>query len=150
MAHRYGHYSLEMGSCMDDRCAEIMIVEDDRAIRIVLMELLQDEGYEVTCFRNGREALTCLQASRSQPKLILLDLMMPVMDGWEFCARQQQDPRLATIPVVILSATSGPGAQEPGLQALAYLAKPIRFDMLLPIVRQCCADTPAGQAPYRP
>src|SRR4051812_36434591 len=82
----------------------ILIVEDDAPIRDMLEEVLEEEGYPVQSTANGQEALTALHALSKPPKLILLDLMMPVMDGWTFRQMQIQDPVLRGIPVVILSA----------------------------------------------
>src|SRR5258708_307681 len=81
----------------------ILIVEDDISICTVITEILQDEGYLVASVENGAEALAYLQ-QHIHPQLILLDLNMPVMTGWDFRAQQQCDPRLAEIPVIIMSA----------------------------------------------
>ncbi|MBC7545053.1 MAG: response regulator, partial [Candidatus Sericytochromatia bacterium] len=80
----------------------ILIVEDDIDIRETLAEILADEGYSVASAANGLDAISYLQ-TEAMPCVILLDLMMPVMSGWEFRAKQQQDPTLAGIPVVVLS-----------------------------------------------
>src|SRR5215212_2491309 len=82
---------------------DVMVVEDDFTIRETLRELLEDEGYRVTQASNGAEALACLRTNGT-PRLILLDLMMPVMDGVEFRRALQKDPRLSDIPMVVLSA----------------------------------------------
>jgi CheY-like chemotaxis protein len=82
----------------------ILIVEDESRIRAVLTEILEDEGYPVASARNGLEALTYLRQQADRPHLILLDLGMPVMTGWEFRAEQQRDPTLAGIPVIVMSA----------------------------------------------
>src|SRR5919206_1695644 len=84
---------------------EVLVVEDDFAIRETLRELLEDEGYRVAWAANGKEALARLH--ERAPRVILLDLMMPVMDGWEFRVAQQRDPALASIPVVVISADHG-------------------------------------------
>ena len=81
----------------------VLIVDDDAAIRDSLSSLLQEEGYEVATAANGVEALDCLHRGL-RPCAILLDLMMPVMDGWDFRAVQRQDPTLSAIPVIVVTA----------------------------------------------
>jgi CheY-like chemotaxis protein len=90
---------------------------------------------------NGAEALSHLQHNRVLPQLMLLDLMMPVMDGATFRHAQQQDRQLATIPVVVLSGAETIEEQAPLLAAEAYLPKPIDFDALLTLVEQYCAQS---------
>src|SRR5690606_10740757 len=90
---------------------KILIVEDDPEIREALVELLESEGYWVDCKINGQDALDYLQEEASPrgkglPSIILLDLMMPVMDGWRFRAEQQKDPVLNQVPIVVMSADS--------------------------------------------
>ena len=85
-------------------CHSILVVDDDPDIRTSLAEILGDEGYRVAGARNGREALDYLRR-RTRPSLILLDMMMPDMDGWLFRREQQKLPELASIP-----PTSGPAA----------------------------------------
>src|ERR1700682_362753 len=86
-----------------------LIVEDDASIREAIAEVLRSEGYEASSCGHGREALEYLRDGH-HPDVILLDLMMPVMDGWEFRIEQRKDPALATIPVVALSADGTPKA----------------------------------------
>jgi CheY-like chemotaxis protein len=114
----------------------ILVVEDDYTIRESIAELLQDEGFFVRCAANGAEALARLTVEDA-PNLILLDLMMPVMDGWSFRQALRQDPRLARIPVIVLSGN----ALDPGSAALAvdaYLSKPFEVDVLLAEVNRLC------------
>src|SRR4051812_3823868 len=82
----------------------VLVVDDDRAIRVTVQEILADEGYAVRAVENGREALEVLRTTEALPGIILLDLRMPVMDGWSFRQQQKADPRLADIPVLVLSA----------------------------------------------
>jgi CheY-like chemotaxis protein len=119
--------------------ARILLVEDDPALRGALAELLQEIGYEVTCAEHGADALAQLDASPA-PSMILLDLAMPVMDGWAFRSAQRRDPRLAAIPTVILSASlsADPRALE-GLDADATLAKPFSLERLIETVQRFCA-----------
>lgn len=107
---------------------QILLVEDDRSIRNALQGILEDEGYAVTTAENGRQALDQLRASAA-PKLIVLDLRMPVMDGWEFRAAQKSDPGLARIPVLAVSADGS--AKAAAIDAEAYLRKPLSTDALL-------------------
>jgi CheY-like chemotaxis protein len=114
----------------------ILIVDDDAGIRQLVTLFLEHKGYHADSVANGLEALSHLQ--HSQPELILLDLMMPVMDGAEFRQAQQQDPQLSSIPVVVMSAAENIEAQAPLLTANSYLPKPIDFDALSALVEQHC------------
>jgi CheY-like chemotaxis protein len=105
----------------------VLVVEDDIDIRETLAGLLADEGYSVNACANGLEALTYLRAGR-RADVILLDLMMPVMDGWQFRVLQKRDPELASIPVLALSADGTPKAEA--IDATAYLAKPVSYEKL--------------------
>lgn len=117
----------------------ILIVDDDYGIRDSLTQIFEDEGYDVTSASNGEEAITLLRNHAVHPQVILLDLMMPIMNGWEFRSAQQQDPALATIPVVVISADRQLSQHASVLRANAYLAKPINFATLLDTVEQYCA-----------
>jgi CheY-like chemotaxis protein len=113
----------------------ILIVDDDAGIRQLVTVFLEHKGYSAISARNGAEALSHLE-HQPLPQLILLDLMMPVMDGAGFRDAQQQNPRFAPIPVVVMSAAENIEAQAPSLTADAYLPKPIDFDALLALVEQ--------------
>jgi CheY-like chemotaxis protein len=93
---------------------KILVVEDERGQREALAEVLSRLGYEVQCAANGSEALELMRHSESLPGLILLDLMMPVMDGWQFRAEQRKDRILADVPVVVLSALGDTAQSRPG------------------------------------
>ena len=114
----------------------ILIVDDDSDVRSALSELLEEEGFSVEAARNGREALARLRTGTIHPALILLDLMMPGMDGWDFRSEQMRDPRLASVPVVIVSA-SGFSRESIRTQfrPAAYVEKPIEKDVLLGAIR---------------
>ena len=116
----------------------ILIVDDDAGIRQLLMLFLEHKGYTAKSVANGVEALNQLQPDQPLPRLILLDLMMPIMDGAAFRQAQQADPRIAAIPVVVLSAAENLEAQAPLLTADAYIPKPFEFDNLLQVVEQYC------------
>jgi CheY-like chemotaxis protein len=115
----------------------LVIVEDDPDIRTDLAELLKDEGYEVRTAANGAEALLLLRAM-SHPCLILLDLMMPVMSGWDFRAEQLRDPTLAPIPVVLLSGVNDLPRHAEALRAAGYIQKPISLKTVLGFAERLC------------
>ncbi len=103
---------------------QILVIEDDRDIRITLQELLELEGYAVEIAENGQRGLDLLR-SGSRPSLILLDMLMPVTDGRTFLDKVAEDAQLSQIPVVIVSATVSLG-QTPG--ARATVRKPADLD----------------------
>jgi CheY-like chemotaxis protein len=115
----------------------ILIVEDDADLRDSLADLLQDEGYQVAGAANGREALSYLRRC-PPPCIILLDLMMPVMNGWEFRDQQQQDPALSSIPVAIVTGVRNSADQMAALNAVGYLQKPVDLSELLETVAIYC------------
>ena len=121
----------------------ILIVDDDAGIRQLLLLFLEHKGYSAICAANGLEALATIQQAPALPELILLDLMMPQMDGAAFRQAQLADPRLAPIPVVVMSAAENIEAQAPLLTADAYVPKPIEFDSLLQIVARYCDQSRA-------
>lgn len=110
----------------------ILVVDDDPSASEALSTLLEDEGYDVARAANGQVALNHLNSAPT-PAAIILDLMMPVMDGWEFRRRQQKNADLASIPVVVVSALRQPKSIE-GVAAI--LTKPLDVDRLLGIVSE--------------
>jgi CheY-like chemotaxis protein len=116
------------------RCP-VLIVEDDADLREMMAQLLALEGYHTAAVSNGQEALEYLQ-QKNAPDVILLDLMMPVMDGWEFRRHQQANPALAGVPVIVLSALDQSRTSD--VHADAILKKPLDFDRLLELVRLYC------------
>jgi two-component system response regulator MprA len=104
--------------------ADVLVVEDDPDISSMLVEVLDLEGYRTATAANGREALNLLHAGL-RPRLILLDLMMPELNGWQFRAAQLEDPRLAEIPVVVLSANVAAAQRGDGLAQVPGLRKPV-------------------------
>ncbi|HUP56553.1 MAG TPA: response regulator [Bdellovibrionota bacterium] len=121
-------------------CKSILIAEDNDDIRETLEEVLKMEGYRVHAVKNGREALRALKQIEG-PALILLDLMMPVMNGWEVLEAQRENNVIRPLPVVVVSAISAAMAlkhKEKLVSAAGYLSKPVSLDSLLEIVRQHC------------
>ena len=116
----------------------ILVVEDDVDIRSALLGILEDEGYAVVGAANGAEALEHLR-SVGLPSLILLDLMMPVMNGWQFRAEQKQDQNLNRIPVVVISADGNVRQKAASIDAQGFLKKPIDLDNLLELVEKYTA-----------
>jgi CheY-like chemotaxis protein len=109
---------------------DILVVDDDDDIRLALELVLSSVGYSVWTAPHGAEALSLLKAD-GRARLIMLDLMMPVMNGWEFRAAQLRDPSLAGIPVLIMTGFGGAAEKCASLGAAAALNKPIDFDALL-------------------
>jgi CheY-like chemotaxis protein len=119
------------------RTPSVLVVDDDEAIRQVISEVLRDEGYHVVCAENGVQALREIHKDR-QPDLVLLDLMMPVMSGWEVLEQMQTDASMSTIPVVIVSAMTAPGVCD-------HLSKPVDLERLLAVVGKLTSGIAAGQ-----
>ena len=124
----------------------VLVVDDDTSIQGFLAEALADEGYSVRTAGNGREALALVQTWR--PDLILLDLMMPDMDGWGFRAQQRTLPGIADVPVIVLSATRDLPAKAAALEPARVFAKPFDLDALLGAIQKITEgkqDTPDGR-----
>lgn len=117
----------------------ILIVDDDFDIREALVDAFEDNGFAVLTAANGLEALSLLRDGKESPSVILLDLMMPVMDGYAFLDEQQKDPALATIPVAIITAGHGVDRSRLG-DSPRIVRKPIRFSELLSTVRLLLSD----------
>ena len=121
------------------RCDKtVLIVDDDDDVRNAVAEVLEDGNYRSLRAANGAAALEQLRSATPRPCVILLDVMMPVMDGHEFRALQQSDEALREIPVVVLSAHADAKRSAAGMAAAAFLKKPIDLSELLQIVRQFC------------
>ncbi len=112
-----------------------LIVDDDEDIRIALQTALEDERYTVFSAANGQEALEMLEEI-PKPCVILLDLMMPVLDGWEFLKIREKQSKLASIPVVAVSAFSD---QAKRVKADGFIKKPIEFKSLATTLNRFCA-----------
>ena len=109
----------------------ILLVDDDKDIVEVMRELLEGEGYIVDKAFNGQQALELLRSNREKPALILLDLMMPVKDGFEFREEQKRDPNLSDIPVLAMTADGNSTEKISHLDVQVMLKKPIDLDVLL-------------------
>lgn len=117
-------------------CRSILIVEDEFDIRETLKYALELEGFEVTTASNGKDGLERLP-QMTKPCLILLDLMMPVMNGWEFANTLQDDMVLATIPVIVVTAFAD---RAGGIPAKGVIKKPIDLDLLFATVHRYCGN----------
>ena len=113
----------------------VLIIEDDVDTRDMLARFLELEGYTVHAAANGRQALEMLKKDPSA-SVIVLDLMMPVMDGWEFRRRQIEDAHLKNIPTIVVSASGRERMAQ--IPADGYLSKPVDMDELLSRVSQFC------------
>lgn len=113
----------------DPRARPIVVIDDDEDIRDSLADLLTQEGYQVRCFANGAEALDGLHRD-ADASLILLDLRMPIMNGWRFRTEQCLDHRLAAIPVIVMS-TSSDIEHPPAPPTGTPLSKPLDIEKLL-------------------
>jgi CheY-like chemotaxis protein len=131
-----------------DHAHKILIVEDNAATRRSLRMLLCAEGFEADGVENGQEALHLLRDGY-EACLILLDLVMPVMDGWTFRVEQRRDPKLARIPVAVLTANAD-AAQEGGrLGAVAAFQKPLDVASLLDVVAAHCPRSGTRRSYWR-
>ena len=117
----------------------VLIVDDDRLISQTLQAILSDAGYSVRVAENGQDALAALRVSR--PDLILLDLQMPVMDGWEFIESYQALVHNQTIPIVTLSVNPGMTRSYDRLGVRAHVLKPFDVDALLKVLRSVLSES---------
>lgn len=124
------------------RTKRVLIVEDNPAISEAYKLVLEQEGYDVVVAENGKDALLKLKNGTPLPDLILLDLMMPVMNGWEFLAAQSADPALAGVPVVAL--TCGIGPTPSGENVRLVTDKPMDIFELTNLVRRQWDDVIPG------
>lgn len=124
---------------MSDPRQVILLVEDDDDIRELMAAVLCDEGYAVCAAENGLRGLEL--ARTTPPALILLDLMMPVMNGWEFRAHQMADEDLAGVPTIVVSAAGADAVVS--LRVTAFIPKPLSFDTLLGVIRDHVGSEPS-------
>jgi CheY-like chemotaxis protein len=114
----------------------ILVIEDDQFIRELMREILEAEGYNVATATDGQDALNQLKNTEVLPFLIMLDLMMPIKDGFTFRKEQQADPKLRAIPVIVLSADRHMNTRRDELQAAGYLEKPPSIDDIVEAVKR--------------
>ncbi|MCO5166523.1 MAG: response regulator [Planctomycetes bacterium] len=119
---------------MSARRPLVLVVDDDEEMRTTLVEVLALEGIDAVTARHGAEAFERLRAGLT-PDAILLDLMMPVMSGWEFREQQRRDPALAAIPVMVLSASAGTPRSAALLDVAAFQSKPLRVEAVVDWIR---------------
>jgi CheY-like chemotaxis protein len=122
------------------QCSHIvMVIDDDRDVSGAIVEALQDAAYTPIAATNGREALDKLRTLEERPCVVLLDLMMPEMDGWSFRKEQLHDPDLRAIPVVVMTAHGGPNDPPVlGIGSSDMLRKPVGLQRLLQKVEEYC------------
>ena len=116
----------------------VAIIEDDIGIRDTLAEVLEDEGYRVVAADHGRDALERLEREAEAPCVILLDLMMPVMDGWAFREAQKRHPVLAPVPIIVMTADPRAKDKAAALGAQTHMGKPLDLEQLLRAIHQYC------------
>ena len=130
---------MTLPSCQD--C--VLIVEDDLDVRESILEVLAENDFRAISASNGREGLETLRAGRGRPCVILLDVMMPVLDGHGFRAEQRRDPDLSSIPVVVLTAHASAEQTSREMQADGYLRKPVKLEALIKTIERYCTRTRA-------
>jgi DNA-binding response OmpR family regulator len=116
----------------------VLIVEDDEDIRADLAAILRVKGFHVRGAANGADALKLLRAEHELPCLILLDLMMPVMNGWEMHAALRQDPRFNQVPIAVVSGAGNLDSRTAELNPAAVLTKPFELTQIFELVRRYC------------
>jgi two-component system chemotaxis response regulator CheY len=119
--------------------ATILLVEDDRDLREIVTEILEGAGYKVLTATNGQEGLDCLRALvGDMPNLVLLDLSMPVKDGFDFLSERQNEAALERVPVVAMSADNAIADKLEGFVTHGYLKKPVEIEALLETCARYC------------
>lgn len=115
---------------------KVLIIDDDLGIRESLRELLEYAGYEVMEAGDGKMAIDLLETSPSLPSMILLDLMMPALNGYAFREIQQNNPKISQIPIVLMTAGTDIEIKGQSLEAMAYLRKPFDIDTILNLLEE--------------
>jgi len=121
----------------------VLVVDDDAEIRQALAELLEDEDYGVMLAANGKEALD-LVAGGQRPDVILLDVMMPVMDGWHFLSARLKYPELVEVPIIIISAGQEAEREAHKVGVFEVARKPLHVDDLIHRIEECRRRSKVG------
>lgn len=116
---------------------EILVVDDEPAVRLLLSEFLEDEGYRVVTVADGMEALERFRRGE-RPCFMLLDLVMPRLNGWELAHRLRADPKLEPVPFAVIASNPAARADGDGMGAAEWLGKPIDLDLLLQTLDEHC------------
>jgi CheY-like chemotaxis protein len=132
---------MQTGAASQAESVDILYVEDNVSLRETLCELLREEGFRVAEVGDGAAALAYLGKGH-RPSLVILDLQMPVMDGYEFIARLRNDPSFAETPVLVVSAVAQWGVRAAPYGVVAYLSKPFEFEALIGYVRRFAEKRP--------
>jgi len=127
-----------MGAALSMHGKVVLIVEDDPSTAAALADIIRLAGHEPVVAENGQKALDILNAGEVEICLVVLDLMMPVMDGWELRKRMVADPRLASLPVIVVTADANARKRAEQAQAVQFLTKPIEPSVLLETIDQHC------------
>jgi two-component system, chemotaxis family, chemotaxis protein CheY len=134
------HEGREMMAPTESSAGDILLIEDDDSLGSILASVLQDQGYRVVLASNGREALHYLLTERP-PRLILLNLVMPSMNGWKFREQLMRYPKLAEIPVIVLSGVRKLEKKAASLGATDSFTKPYNIKALVDTVQHYCQPT---------
>jgi CheY-like chemotaxis protein len=128
---------VDNGSLHTDELADccVLVVEDDADLREMMVQMLALEGFDAASAVDGLDALEKLRTSACQPHVILLDMMMPRMNGWEFCRQRALDAAARDIPIVVLSAAPRDSIT---VDAAAVIPKPFDYQTLLTTIRRHC------------
>ena len=128
-----------------ERAGRVLIVDDDPDIREVISMVLREEGFETTEARNGLQALRILQSEDARADVVLLDLMMPTMDGFHLRMLMRADPSLHEIPIIVMTAHAGVLAAQQGVaEPQPVLRKPLNFEALVKTVSETVAFSRAS------
>ena len=123
----------------------VMVVEDDPMIRTSLVELLEAEGYQVIGVENGQAAMNHLKSGNTLPAVILLDVMMPIMDGWQFRTQQLSDVKISKIPVIVVTADGNARDKAVVMNAQGWINKPFKIDEILEAVAKYKIKSPSNK-----
>ena len=124
----------------DRRPGRVLLVEDDQVVRESMQRQLAFAGFDVVAARGAEEGLEALAADRSI-RVVLLDLVMPAMDGWSFRREQLSAPAMATVPAVVMTGAPLPAVSHDQLLAADYLLKPVGYEHLISVVSNYCEPT---------